>query len=70
MPEVRSDNLWNQWGVGMQGDSIVILGPPRRLSKDDALTFAAWIVALTGRDDEFQKRLTDAQDVCSFLGRA
>lgn len=63
MPEDRSDKLWNQWGVGMQGDSIVILGPPRRLSKDSALTFAAWIVALTGAGDEFQKRL---EEICSL----
>ena len=61
MPD--KDSLWNKWGVGMQGDSIVILGSPRRLSKDDALTFAAWIVALTGAEDEFQKRLNE---ICSL----
>jgi hypothetical protein len=59
----EKDSLWNKWGVGAQGDWIVILGPPRRLSKDDALTFAAWIVALTGAGDEFQKRL---DEICSL----
>lgn len=63
MPEDRTDKLWNQWGVGAQGDWIVILGPPQRLSKDAALTFAAWIVALTGSGDEFQKRL---DEICSL----
>jgi len=63
MPEDRRYKLWNQWGVGMQGDSIVILGPPRRLSKDAALTFAAWIVALANAGDEFQKRL---DEICSL----
>ena len=59
MPEDRSDKLWNKWGVGMQRDEIVILGPPHRLSKDAALTFAAWIVALAGTGDDFQKRLDE-----------
>jgi len=63
MPEDRRYKLWNQWGVGMQGDSIVIFGPPRRLSKDAALTFAAWIVALANAGDEFQKRL---DEICSL----
>jgi len=47
----------------MQRDEIVILGPPQRLSKDDALTFAAWIGALTGAGDDFQKRL---DEICSL----
>ena len=61
MPEKHS--LWNKWGIGMQADEIVVLMPPRRLSKDDALTFAAWIVALTGAGDDFQKRL---DEICSL----
>jgi len=56
-------NIWNQWGIGMQGDEIVVLIPPKRLSKDDALTFAAWIVALTGNSEEFSKRL---DKICSL----
>lgn len=56
---MAEDRLLNQWGVGVQGDSIVVLMPPRRLSKDAALTFAAWIVALADRDDEFSKRLDE-----------
>jgi len=63
MPEDRSDKLWNQWGVGMQGGEIVILMPPKRLSKDVALTFAAWIVALADSGDDFQKRL---DEICSL----
>ena len=60
---MTEDKLWNQWGVGMQGNEIVVLMPPKRLSKDAALTFAAWIVAITGRDDEFRERL---DQICSL----
>ena len=63
MPEDRSDKLWNQWGIGMQRNEIVILMPPRRLSKDAALTFAAWIVAVAAGVDEFGKRL---DEICSL----
>jgi hypothetical protein len=38
--------LVNKQGVGLQGDNIVILKPPRMLSAADAMEFAAWIVAL------------------------
>jgi len=41
----------NRHGVGVMGDGIVILNPPRTLSKREALVFAAWIVALVGDDD-------------------
>ena len=56
---MSEDKLFNRWGVGVQGDSIVVLMPPRRLSKDDAITFAAWIVALADQGDEFSKRLDE-----------
>ena len=56
---MSENNIWNRWGVGVQADKIVILMPPRRLSKDDALTFAAWIVALADRGDDFSKRLDE-----------
>lgn len=58
--DMSEDKLFNKWGVGVQGDKIVILLPPQRLSKDAALTFAAWIVALAeGGTEEFSKRLDE-----------
>lgn len=32
--------------VGVQGDKIIINFPPRVLTKDDALVFAAWIAVI------------------------
>ena len=36
----------NRFLVGMQGEEIVIFAVGRRLSHDDALNLAAWIVTL------------------------
>ena len=36
----------NMHGVGAQGKDIVILAPPSRMTPDEAMVFAAWIVAL------------------------
>lgn len=48
MSEAHSDDLdvSNKWMVGAAGPNVVILRPPTSLSVDDALVFAAWIVAL------------------------
>jgi len=55
-----NDGLGNMWGIGMQGGDIIILLPPRKLSKNSAITFAAWIVALAERGEgEFQSRLNE-----------
>lgn len=41
----------NKFMVGVQGDNIVIMLPPRgRISKRDALVFAAWIATLADDD--------------------
>lgn len=39
-------DVWNQQGVGVHGDALVILNPPTRLTKQEALNFAAWLVEL------------------------
>jgi hypothetical protein len=36
----------NKHFVGIRAKNVVIMNPPRELSADDALVFAAWIVAL------------------------
>lgn len=41
-------NTFNKYMVGVQGDSIVIINPPRGpMQKTDALVLAAWIVVLS-----------------------
>lgn len=48
----------NRHLVGIQGDNIVVVLPPNRpLSKAEALTFAAHIVAMADDNDEFPKVL-------------
>lgn len=39
-------DVTNKYLVAAAGPNIVILNPPRSLSVDDAMVFAAWIVAL------------------------
>jgi len=41
-----AEDIGNKWLVGSNGDSIVILNPPSRLTKEEALVLAAWLVAL------------------------
>lgn len=55
----------NKFGVGLCGESIVLLGSiPRQLSRSDALTLAAWLVVLADNrmgktGGEFQQVLTE-----------
>lgn len=39
-------DIANKFMVAAQGDSIVILNSPRRMTAEDAMVFAAWIVAM------------------------
>lgn len=51
----------NKFQVAAGGDSIVLLRPvPARLSKAEAVEFAAWIVALAVDDDEAFWAMLDA----------
>lgn len=40
----------NQFFVGVQGNDVVIMKPPHRMSKPEALVFAAWIATLADDD--------------------
>ena len=52
----------NKWMVGVRGSQIAFMrGIPATMSKDDALLFAAWIVALADDGEKFDKILTDVQ---------
>jgi hypothetical protein len=36
----------NVYGVGVRAKNIVILTPPSQMTPDEAMVFAAWVVAL------------------------
>lgn len=53
-PSGKKIDVSNPYVVGAKGDRIVILGMVRDLSKEDALTLAAWIVAIVGDRESFE----------------
>lgn len=40
--------------VGVQGGDIVVMAPKTRMTKDEALMHAAWIVALADEGGNFE----------------
>jgi len=60
MPDIDTSN---KFLVGVNGDSILFMRPvPPRLTYDDALLLAAYLVALADRDDKFQAVLEAVQN--------
>lgn len=56
-------DTFNKHMVGTQAGKIVILNPPRMLSGEEALVFAAWIVAQADPGgDKFAKVL---EEICN-----
>jgi hypothetical protein len=54
----------NKWMVGVRASQIYFMcGVPETMSKDDALLFAAWIVALADNGDKFEKILAKVQSI-------
>ena len=43
----------NRQLVAVQGDHVLILNPPTKMTKEEALVFAAWIVCLADTTDVF-----------------
>lgn len=63
MPRTIEDlDAANHFFVGVQGDKIVTLRGSLRLSRDEALNLAAWLVVLADRDDEFGLLLEKVQN--------
>lgn len=56
LPPVVIDTA-NVWGVSAQGDRIMLVFPGRTrdMSEDEALTLAAWLVVIVGRDTRFEE---------------
>lgn len=57
----------NKHMVGVMGQEIVIMNPPRRLSKDDALMFAAWIVALAEYEHDGESAFQQCRDAVESI---
>lgn len=36
----------NKWMVGCRAKNVIVFKPPREMSADEALVFAAWVVAM------------------------
>lgn len=54
-------DTFNKHMVGMQAGKITILNPPRgQIDKEDALVFAAWIVAIADPTGEKFKEALEA----------
>lgn len=54
-------DTFNKYMVGAQAGKLVILNPPRgAIERDDALVFAAWIVAMADPGGEDFKNALDA----------
>lgn len=53
-------DIENRQLVGMNGDDIVILRPQERMTKEEAIAHAAWLVAIaddSDRNDRFNRTL-------------
>lgn len=64
MPIPTNLDIENRHLVGVRGTKIVIVSPPGPLSPDEALVFAAWIVALAEHSTplDFQSVLHQVQN--------
>ena len=61
MPEI---NTGNDQMVGVMGGDIVIMNPKTRMTKEEALRHAAWLVALAFPDDGEFEAVLDAVVDC------
>ena len=55
-------DTFNRCGVGRRGDRVVILRFRAEMSTREAVNLAAWLMALTGEDDEFTRVLQAARN--------
>lgn len=60
MPEIDTTNRFMVAARG-NGELVIMMPPLAPLSTEDALTLAAWIVAVTGEDERFAAILAAVQ---------
>lgn len=62
MPDIEIDTF-NKFLVAAQGDAMVFLRPvPQRLTHQDALLLAAYLVAMVGDDEQWLKTLAAVEN--------
>ena len=54
-------DLSNTQQVAREGDHVVILNPRTRMTQEDALILAAWLVAVVGDDGKFTEILREVR---------
>ncbi len=54
----------NKYMVARQGDYTIVMNPPKRMLDEDALEFAAWIVAMSPPplQDKFSEILDEVRN--------
>lgn len=53
----------NKFMIGMHGDGLVFMRPvPRRMSQQEALLLAAWLVSIVGDDELWARTLKAVQN--------
>ena len=55
-------DTFNKWLVAAQGNQLLIMRPPQRLSHQDALLLAALLVTMVGDEDQWKKTLTAVEN--------
>lgn len=50
---MKEYDISNEYMIGVQGDSVVFLRPPEKMTKEKALIMAAIIVSIADDNDEF-----------------
>ena len=55
-------DVFNKQLVGWQAGDIFVMMPVQRMTKQEALVHAAWLVALADDNDEFPAILTAVQN--------
>lgn len=56
------DNVVNIQMVSVTGNDIAVLAPRHRMTKEEALIHAAWLVALADEHDQFSSILEQVQN--------
>jgi hypothetical protein len=56
------DDITNYQLVSAASDDIAVLRPKTRMTKHEALVHAAWLVTLTGMEDNFPAILQQVQN--------
>ncbi len=60
--EKKGIKMFNQYLVGVSGSGISVMRPPKEMTEEEALEFAAWIVCLAGGREKFLPVLDELEN--------